>query len=55
MAADPVRKLVRAEARWRRCVMLPALTLIGDVLGILGGLVIAVLQLDLTAGFYSTT
>jgi phospholipid/cholesterol/gamma-HCH transport system permease protein len=33
-------------------VMVPALTMVGDVLGILGGMAIAVLQLDLTATFY---
>jgi phospholipid/cholesterol/gamma-HCH transport system permease protein len=32
--------------------MLPALTVIGNVLGIAGGLIIAVYQLNLTAGFY---
>jgi phospholipid/cholesterol/gamma-HCH transport system permease protein len=51
MAADPVRKLVVPKLA-ATLVMLPALTLIGDVLGIFGGLAIAVLQLDLTAAFY---
>ena len=51
MAADPVRKLVVPKLA-ATLVMLPALTLIGDVLGILGGLVIAVGQLQLTAAFY---
>ena len=51
MAADPVRKLVVPKLA-ATLVMLPALTLIGDVLGVLGGLVIAVLQLQLTASFY---
>jgi phospholipid/cholesterol/gamma-HCH transport system permease protein len=51
MAADPVRKLVVPKLA-ATLVMLPALTLIGDALGILGGLVIAVLQLQLTAAFY---
>jgi len=32
--------------------MLPALTVIGDLLGILGGLVISVAQLNVTPGFY---
>ena len=40
MAADPVRKLVVPKLV-ATLVMLPALTVIGDVLGILGGLVIA--------------
>lgn len=51
MAADPVRKLVVPKLA-AALVMLPALTLIGDLLGILGGLLIAVLQLQLTATFY---
>ena len=32
--------------------MLPALTVLGDFLGILGGLIVSVGQLQLTAGFY---
>ena len=51
MAADPVKKLVVPKLL-ASLVMLPALTLLGDVLGILGGLFIAVFQLDLAAGFY---
>ena len=51
MAADPVRKLVVPKLA-ATLLMLPALTLLGDLLGILGGLVIAVLQLDLTPAFY---
>lgn len=51
MAADPVKKLVVPKLA-ATLVMLPALTVIGDVLGILGGLIIAVLQLDLAPGFY---
>jgi len=51
MAADPVRKLVVPKLA-ATLAMLPALTLLGDLLGILGGLVIAVLQLDLTPAFY---
>ena len=51
MAADPVKKLVVPKLA-ATLLMLPALTIIGDVLGILGGLFIAVTQLDLSAGFY---
>ena len=51
MAADPVKKLVVPKLM-ATLVMLPALTVIGDMLGILGGLVIAVAQLDLAPGFY---
>lgn len=51
MAADPVRKLVVPKLA-ATLLMVPALTLIGDALGILGGLIIAVLQLQLSAAFY---
>ncbi len=51
MAADPAKKLVAPKLA-ATLVMLPALTLIGNFLGILGGLFVAVLQLNLTAGFY---
>ncbi len=51
MGADPVKKLVVPKLA-ATLVMLPALTALGDALGILGGLVIAVLQLKLTAGLY---
>lgn len=51
MAADPVKKLVVPKLV-ATLVMLPALTIIGDVLGILGGLLMAVSQLDLAPGFY---
>jgi len=51
MAADPVKKLVVPKLV-ATLVMLPALTVIGDGLGILGGLVIAVTTLDLPAGLY---
>ncbi len=51
MAADPVKKLVVPKLV-ASLVMLPALTILGNLLGILGGLLIAVFQLDLTAGFF---
>jgi phospholipid/cholesterol/gamma-HCH transport system permease protein len=51
MAADPVKKLV-APKLVATLVMLPALTILGDALGILGGLVVSMAQLDLSAGFY---
>ena len=51
MAADPVKKLVVPKLV-ASLVMLPVLTIIGDLLGILGGLLIAVFQLNLTAGFF---
>ncbi len=51
MAADPVKKLV-APKLVSTLVMLPALTVLGDLFGILGGLIVSVWQLNLTAGFY---
>ncbi|MDX1631789.1 MAG: ABC transporter permease, partial [Thermoanaerobaculia bacterium] len=51
MATDPVKKLVVPKLA-ATLVMLPALTILGDVMGIFGGLLIAVWQLDLSAGFY---
>lgn len=51
MAADPVKKLV-APKLVATLVMLPALTVIGDALGILGGLLVATGTLNLTAGLY---
>jgi len=51
MAADPVRKLVVPKLA-ATLVMIPALTVLGNSLGILGGLFVAVTQLDLSVGFY---
>lgn len=51
MAADPVKKLV-VPKMIATLVMLPALTVLGDLLGILGGLVIGVFQLQLAPGLY---
>jgi phospholipid/cholesterol/gamma-HCH transport system permease protein len=51
MAADPVKKLV-APKLVATLVMLPALTVIGDALGILGGLIVAVATLNVTSGLY---
>jgi phospholipid/cholesterol/gamma-HCH transport system permease protein len=51
MAADPVKKLV-APKLVATLVMLPALTILGDALGILGGLVLAMVELDVPPGFY---
>jgi phospholipid/cholesterol/gamma-HCH transport system permease protein len=51
MATDPVKKLVVPKLV-ATLVMLPALTVIGDALGILGGLVVATYTLDLTPGLY---
>ena len=51
LAADPVRKLVVPKLA-ATLFMLPALTIVGDLLGIFGGLLVAVFQLGLTPGFY---
>ena len=51
MGTDPVKKLV-APKLIASLAMLPALTIIGNALGVLGGLVISATQLDLTPGFY---
>jgi phospholipid/cholesterol/gamma-HCH transport system permease protein len=51
MAADPVKKRV-APKLIATLVMLPALTILGDALGILGGMVLAVVELDLPPGLY---
>jgi phospholipid/cholesterol/gamma-HCH transport system permease protein len=51
MAADPVKKLVAPKLA-ATLVMLPALTALGDALGILGGMLIAVYQLDVSMGLY---
>ncbi|MDX1643058.1 MAG: ABC transporter permease [Thermoanaerobaculia bacterium] len=51
MASDPVKELV-APKLLATLVMLPALTVIGDMLGILGGLMVAVFQLNVTGSFY---
>lgn len=51
MAADPVRKLVVPRLA-AAMVMLPCLTILGDLVGILGGLGVAVFQLRISAGLY---
>jgi phospholipid/cholesterol/gamma-HCH transport system permease protein len=51
MAADPVKKLVVPKLA-ATLLMLPAVTLIGDLLGVVGGLLIAVYELGLTPEFY---
>jgi len=51
MGADPIKKLVVPKLG-ATLLMLPLLTLIGDLLGVLGGLVIAVYELGLTGAFY---
>ena len=54
MGADPVKKLV-APRLAATLVMIPALSIIGDALGVLGGLLVAVLQLQLAPGLYTNS
>ncbi len=51
MGADPVKKLVVPKLV-AALVMLPCLTILGDVLGILGGLFVARYQLAVTEGLF---
>jgi phospholipid/cholesterol/gamma-HCH transport system permease protein len=51
MAADPIKKLVAPKLA-ASLVMMPCLVILGDALGILGGLLIGVMQLQLPAGLY---
>lgn len=51
MATDPIKKLVTPKLA-ATLIMLPVLTALGDILGILGGLLIAMFQLKLPPGFY---
>lgn len=51
MGVDPIRKLV-VPRLLAGLVMLPLLTIVTDVIAIFGGMLIAVLKLDLTAGLY---
>ncbi len=51
MGVDPVRKLV-VPRFLAALVMLPVLTIIGDFVAIMGGLLIAVMTLDFTAQLY---
>jgi len=52
MAADPVRELVVPKLV-ATLVMLPALTILGDAIGIGGGLLVAVVQLKVAAATYN--
>lgn len=51
MAADPIKKLVVPKLA-ATLIMFPLLTILGNAIGIFGGLLIAVFQLKITAGFY---
>ena len=54
MAISPVRRLVVPRVL-ATVFMLPVLTALADVLGVLGGLVIAIVQLQMTAQDYLTS
>jgi phospholipid/cholesterol/gamma-HCH transport system permease protein len=54
MGADPVQKLVLPRVL-AACISLPLLTILADVLGIFGGMVIAVSQFGLSGHFYLST
>lgn len=51
MGVDPIRKLV-VPRFLAAVIVLPLLTIVTDVVAILGGMLIAVVKLDLTAGLY---
>jgi len=51
LGASPVRNLV-VPRLIAVLIMLPALTIIGDLIGILGGLIISVTELNVSADFY---
>ncbi len=51
MGVDPIRKLV-VPRFVAALIMLPLLTVIADVIAILGGLLIAIVKLDLSADLY---
>ncbi|HYV56249.1 MAG TPA: ABC transporter permease [Candidatus Nitrosopolaris sp.] len=51
LGASPVRNLV-VPRLLAVLIMLPVLTLIGDLVGVLGGLLIGVTELNLSAAFY---
>lgn len=51
MGVDPIRKLV-VPRFLASVIVLPLLTIVTDVIAILGGMLIAVVKLDLTAGLY---
>ena len=51
MATDPVKKLVAPKLA-ATLIMVPALTILGDAIGVFGGLLIGVYQLNLPVGVY---
>jgi len=51
MGASPVKRLVMPRIV-ALAIMLPLLALIGDILGIFGGMIVAVIELDIKASFF---
>ena len=54
MGASPVKRLVMPRIV-ALVIMLPLLALIGDILGIFGGMIVAVIELDIKASFFITS
>jgi phospholipid/cholesterol/gamma-HCH transport system permease protein len=54
LATDPLRKLVLTRF-FSAVIMLPMLVVVGDLIGILGGMLVSVMNLGLTASFYRTS
>jgi len=54
LATDPLRKLVLTRVV-ASVAMLPALVIVGDLLGIMGGLLVGVMNLGLTFNFYRSS
>lgn len=54
LATDPLRKLVLTRVM-ASVAMLPVLVVIGDLVGIAGGLLVGVMNLGLTANFYRSS
>jgi phospholipid/cholesterol/gamma-HCH transport system permease protein len=54
MGADPVKKLVAPKLA-ATLLMLPVLSILGDALGVMGGLLVAVYQLQLAPGLYTNS
>jgi len=54
LATDPLRKLVLTRLV-AATIMLPILVMVGDLIGVLGGLLVGVMNLGLTAAFYKSS
>jgi phospholipid/cholesterol/gamma-HCH transport system permease protein len=54
LATDPMRKLVLTRVV-AATLMLPMLVIVGDLVGVLGGMLVGVMNLGLTASFYKSS